>query len=49
MGEGARGPRSGVAEATDEEPLIALAREAGRLGDPLMRQDIAKVDRLQAS
>jgi alkylation response protein AidB-like acyl-CoA dehydrogenase len=43
MGEGARGPRSGVAEAKDEEPLIALAREAGRLGDPLLRQDIAKV------
>ena len=41
MGEGARGPRSGVAEG--EEPLIALAREAGRLGDPLIRQDIAKV------
>jgi alkylation response protein AidB-like acyl-CoA dehydrogenase len=43
MGEGARGPRSGVAEAKDEEPLIALAREAGRLGDPLLRQDIARV------
>lgn len=43
MGEGARGPRSGVAEATNEEPLIALAREAGRLSDPLLRQDIAKV------
>ena len=48
MGEGARGPRSGVAEATNEEPLIALAREAGVLGDPLIRQEIAKVDRLQA-
>jgi alkylation response protein AidB-like acyl-CoA dehydrogenase len=43
MGEGARGPRSGVAESKDEEPLIALAREAGRLGDPLLRQDIARV------
>ncbi len=43
MGEGARGPRSGVAEAKNEEPLIALAREAGRLGDPLLRQDIARV------
>ncbi len=42
MGEGARGPRSGVAVATDEEPLIALAREAGVLGDPLIRQEIAK-------
>ncbi|MFI4974379.1 MAG: acyl-CoA dehydrogenase family protein [Caulobacterales bacterium] len=43
MGEGARGPRSGVAEAKNEEPLIALAREAGVLGDPLIRQDIARV------
>ena len=43
MGEGARGPRSGVAETTGEEPLIALAREAGVLGDPLIRQEIAKV------
>jgi alkylation response protein AidB-like acyl-CoA dehydrogenase len=44
MGEGARGPRSGVAEAAaGEEPLIALAREAGRLNDPLLRQEIAKV------
>jgi len=43
MGEGARGPRSGVAEAVGEEPLIALAREAGALGDPLIRQEIAKV------
>jgi alkylation response protein AidB-like acyl-CoA dehydrogenase len=43
MGEGARGPRSGVREAEGEEPLIALAREAGVLGDPLIRQEIAKV------
>ncbi|HLK26267.1 MAG TPA: acyl-CoA dehydrogenase family protein [Caulobacteraceae bacterium] len=43
MGEGARGPRSGVAESAGEEPLIALAREAGRLDDPLIRQDIARV------
>lgn len=43
MGEGARGPRSGVAEATDEEPLVALAREAGKLDDPSVRQDIAQV------
>jgi alkylation response protein AidB-like acyl-CoA dehydrogenase len=42
MGEGARGPRSGVAEAANEEPLIALAREAGVLGDPVIRQEIAK-------
>jgi len=43
MGEGARGPRSGVAEGQGEEPLIALAREAGRLNDPVIRQEIAKV------
>ncbi|HTX48200.1 MAG TPA: acyl-CoA dehydrogenase family protein [Caulobacteraceae bacterium] len=43
MGEGARGPRSGVQESAGEEPLIALAREAGVLGDPLIRQEIAKV------
>ncbi len=42
MGEGARGPRSGVPEAVGEEPLIALAREAGVLGDPVIRQEIAK-------
>lgn len=42
MGEGARGPRSGVKEATNEEPLIALAREAGRLDEPALRQDIAQ-------
>ena len=42
MGEGARGPRSGVKEASNEEPLIALAREAGRLEEPAMRQDIAQ-------
>jgi alkylation response protein AidB-like acyl-CoA dehydrogenase len=43
MGEGARGPRSGATESTTEEPLIALAREAGRLDDPLIRQDLARV------
>jgi alkylation response protein AidB-like acyl-CoA dehydrogenase len=43
MGEGARGPRSGAAESKTEEPLIALAREARRLDDPLLRQDIAQV------
>ncbi|MBL6457115.1 acyl-CoA dehydrogenase family protein [Belnapia sp. T6] len=43
MGEAARGPRSGVAEGTGEPPLIALAREAGRLGDPVLRQDLARV------
>ncbi|GGC66143.1 acyl-CoA dehydrogenase family protein [Chelatococcus reniformis] len=43
MGEQARGPRSGAAESTAEEPLIALAREAGKLGDPLIRQELARV------
>jgi alkylation response protein AidB-like acyl-CoA dehydrogenase len=43
MGEGARGPRSGALEAKGEEPLIALAREAGVLGEPVLRQDIARV------
>jgi len=42
MGDAARGPRSGVAESATEEPLIALAREAGVLGDPVIRQEIAK-------
>jgi alkylation response protein AidB-like acyl-CoA dehydrogenase len=42
MGEMARGPRSGAAESRDEEPLIALAREAGSLGDPVLRQQIAQ-------
>jgi alkylation response protein AidB-like acyl-CoA dehydrogenase len=42
MGEGARGPRSGVAESKDSEPLIGLAREAGVLDNATLRQDIAK-------
>ena len=42
MGEAARGPRSGVAEAKGGEVLIALAREAGVLSDPTIRQDIAR-------
>jgi alkylation response protein AidB-like acyl-CoA dehydrogenase len=42
MGEGARGARSGAPESKTEEPLIALAREAGRLGDPLLRQELAQ-------
>jgi alkylation response protein AidB-like acyl-CoA dehydrogenase len=43
MGDSARGPRSGMAEAAGEEPLIALAREAGVLDEPLIRQEIARV------
>lgn len=41
MGDSARGPRSG--SASGEDALIALAREAGRLEDPALRQDIARV------
>jgi alkylation response protein AidB-like acyl-CoA dehydrogenase len=45
MGESARGPRSGVpvARARGEDELVALAREAGKLQDPVMRQRIAQV------
>jgi alkylation response protein AidB-like acyl-CoA dehydrogenase len=42
MGEAARGPRRVVPEGSGE-PLLALAREAGVLGDPLIRQEIARV------
>jgi alkylation response protein AidB-like acyl-CoA dehydrogenase len=42
MGENARGARSGVPVSSDEETLIALAREAGALDDPALRQDIAR-------
>lgn len=45
MGESARGPRSGVpvVRAKGEDELVALAREAGRLQDPVTRQRIAQV------
>jgi len=45
MGEQARGARSGfgVDRAKGEDELIALAREAGRLEDPVIRQRIAQV------
>jgi alkylation response protein AidB-like acyl-CoA dehydrogenase len=46
MGEAARGPRSaerdGQTGGTHEVDLIELAREAGCLQDPVIRQDIAK-------
>ncbi len=42
MGEGARGARSGAEESRSEEVLIQLAREAGVLADPDLRQDIAQ-------
>jgi alkylation response protein AidB-like acyl-CoA dehydrogenase len=43
MGEGARGPRSAAQGPSGETNLIDLAREAGRLDDPALRQDIARV------
>lgn len=45
MGEAARGSRSGVAvaRAEGEDELVALAREAGRLDDPVIRQRLAQV------
>lgn len=47
MGEMSRGARSGAQEAAGPAPMVALAREAGVLGDPLVRQDIAKVTALR--
>ena len=43
MGDTARGPRSGAGGAKGDAALIELAREAGRLGDPVVRQDLAQV------
>ncbi len=43
MGDAARGPRSGKAAPKGDGALVELAREAGVLDDPLMRQDIAQV------
>ncbi len=48
MGEAARGPRSGATGPGGETNLIELAREAGRLDDPLLRQDIARVTAYKA-
>ncbi|MCP5065066.1 MAG: acyl-CoA dehydrogenase, partial [bacterium] len=42
LGDAARGARSGAKESQKEEVLIALAREAGVLEDPALRQDIAQ-------
>ena len=43
MGDAARGPRSGAGGPKGDHALIGLAREAGRLDDPAMRQDLAQV------
>jgi len=42
MGEGARGARSGAEESRSQEVLVQLAREAGVLEDPTLRQEIAQ-------
>lgn len=43
MGDAARGPRSGAGGPKGDHALLGLAREAGRLGDPVVRQDLAQV------
>ncbi|MGV2981913.1 acyl-CoA dehydrogenase family protein [Camelimonas sp. ID_303_24] len=43
MGDAARGARSGAKEAHGDAALLELAREAGKLSDPLVRQDVAQV------
>ncbi len=43
MGDAARGPRSGKAGPKGDGALVELAREAGMLEDPVVRQDIARV------
>ena len=43
MGDAARGPRSGVGGPKGDDSLLGLAREAGRLDDPVVRQDVAQV------
>lgn len=43
MGDGARGPRSGKTSPKGDGALVELAREAGVLEDPLVRQEIAQV------
>lgn len=43
MGDSARGPRSGAGGPKGELAMIGLAREADRLSDPVIRQDLAQV------
>jgi alkylation response protein AidB-like acyl-CoA dehydrogenase len=42
MGDNARGPRSGAGGPKGELSLLGLAREAGRIGDPVVRQKVAQ-------
>ncbi|MFT6436829.1 MAG: alkylation response protein AidB-like acyl-CoA dehydrogenase [Candidatus Azotimanducaceae bacterium] len=42
MGENARGPRSGQKESSKEEPLVALAKEAGKIDEQPLRQELAQ-------
>lgn len=42
MGDSARGPRSGAGGPKGDYSLIGLAQEAGRLGDPMIRQALAQ-------
>ena len=43
MGDMARGARSGAKGAKGDYALLELAREAGKIDDPVVRQDIAQV------
>lgn len=43
MGDAARGPRSGQDNPKGDGALVELAREAGRLNDPVIRQEVAQV------
>lgn len=43
MGDLARGPRSGGEAPQGDYALLGLAREAGKLNDPVVRQDLAQV------
>jgi alkylation response protein AidB-like acyl-CoA dehydrogenase len=42
MGDNARGPRSGAGGPKGELSLLGLAQEAGRIGDPVVRQRVAQ-------
>ncbi|MEH3037829.1 MAG: acyl-CoA dehydrogenase family protein [Sphingomonas adhaesiva] len=43
MGDNARGPRSGAGGPKGDHSLLGLAREAGKLDDPVVRQEVAQV------